>query len=76
MMEFLLQELEKQYPNRAFITAKELADFLACDIKVIYNWNKRTNPKRRPPYLSVGKEVRFPKRELVKWLSIEQGHEI
>jgi len=34
---------------------------------------KRSDPKKRPPKLIVGKEVRFPKREFMRWLVQEQA---
>lgn len=72
MLNTLLEDVNLLYPGRAFLTVLELADFLACDVKVIYNWTKRTDPKRQPPRLLIGKSLRFPKKEIIKWLAHEQ----
>jgi NADPH-dependent ferric siderophore reductase len=74
MMEVFLEELDRQFPNRTFVTVQEIADFLTCETVVIYNWNKRNDPKRRPPAISVGRELRFPKRLFAKWLAEEQRY--
>lgn len=71
MFESLLQEVNEQYQNKAFLTMEEVAQFLNCGEQVIYNWSKRPDPKRRPPRLMVGKSIRFPKRDFVRWLADE-----
>ena len=74
MFESLLLELERHCPNSALLTIDDVASFLACDKKVIYNWGKRTDPKMRPPRIMVGREVRFPKRDFCQWLAQTQGN--
>lgn len=69
MFETLSQELDRQFAQEAFLTLDEVAKFLKCSEQVIYNWTRRSDPKRRPPRLIVGKEIRFPKREFAKWLA-------
>ena len=69
---FLMQEIDALFPGKIFLTLEDVANLLSCSPKVIYNWTKRSNPIRRPPRLLVGKELRFPKREFVRWLSEEQ----
>ena len=71
MFESLMQEVDQLYASHAFLTTDEVATFLKCSEKVIYNWNKRSDPKRRPPRLMVGKEVRFPKKDFIRWLANE-----
>jgi len=71
MLESLMQEVEQLFPSNAFLTVEEVTKLLKCSENVIYNWNKRPNPKRRPPRLMVGKQVRFPKKEFVRWLADE-----
>ena len=69
----LLQEIDSLFPDKVFLTLAEVANLLNCPDKVIYNWTKRSNPKKRPPRIIVGKELRFPKRELARWLMQEQS---
>lgn len=73
MFEELLEEIERRFPQKVFISIEEAAQFLDCEVIVLYNWNKRTNLKRRPPRIPVGKEIRYPKKEFVKWLANEQS---
>jgi predicted DNA-binding transcriptional regulator AlpA len=68
MSDLLLQEVNERFPEKAFLTLSEVAQFLDCSENVIYNWTKRSDPKRRPPRIIVGKTLRFPKRDLVRWL--------
>jgi excisionase family DNA binding protein len=75
MDEFLIEEINRQYPNKGFLTIEEVASLLDCSKDVIYNWTKRTDPKKRPPRIRVGSSVRFPKMQLAKWLAIEQATE-
>ena len=62
---------QKAMPDREFLTIEEVAEVLRCSIRVVYNWTRRSDPKRRPPKLQVGKEVRFPRADLVRWLAKE-----
>ena len=75
MFETLFEELEGMYPGKSLITAEEVCRFLSCEITVVYNWNKRCNVKRRPPSISVGKELRYSKKLLAKWLAEEQSRQ-
>ena len=70
-MDSLMQVADQMFPNKAFLSIEEVAKFLSCSEKIIYNWNKRPDPRRRPPRLSVGKSIRFPKKDLMQWLSKE-----
>ncbi len=71
MFESLLHEVEQMFPSNAFLTVEDVTKLLKCSEKVIYNWSKRPDPKRRPPRLMVGKEVRFPKKDFIRWLAEE-----
>jgi predicted DNA-binding transcriptional regulator AlpA len=71
--ELLIQEIEDRFPGQSFLTLEEVAQFMRCGPEVIYNWTKRPNPKRRPPRIPVGKELRFPKRPFAQWLADELG---
>ena len=51
---------------------KEIADFFECSESIVYNWIRRPEKKKRPPRFTLGKEIRFPKEEFVKWLAMEQ----
>jgi hypothetical protein len=68
----LIQDLEAAFPGRPLLTLEEICQFLGCETEVVYNWNKRSNPKRRPPCLTVGRQLRFQKRLLAHWLAREQ----
>ena len=71
MFESLMQEVEQLFPSNAFLTIEQVTKLLNCSEKVVYNWNKRPDPTRRPPKLAVGKSIRFPKTEFVRWLANE-----
>lgn len=61
------------FPEQAFLTVEEVAKLMRCSPDVVYNWTRRSDPKRRPPRLPVGKEIRFPKKSLAQWLAEEVG---
>lgn len=70
----LIEYADHLFPKKAVLTVQEVAQFLDCNPDIIYNWIKRSDPAKRPPKLIVGKEVRFPKREFLRWLVQEQGN--
>ena len=72
MFEHIQDEFDKAYPKKVFLTLSEVAELLACEPKVVYNWTRRPQAERRPPALMVGKEIRFPKNAFLKWLCEEQ----
>jgi predicted DNA-binding transcriptional regulator AlpA len=69
----LFSEMNELYKEKLFLTMEDVTSLLSCSKTVVYNWAKRMDPKKRPPRIIVGKEVRFPKREFLKWLMDEQG---
>jgi hypothetical protein len=71
MFDSLLKDVEVLTKDKAFLTVEDIATILNCEPKVIYNWTKRPNPKKRPPKLCIGKSLRFPKTEFVRWLANE-----
>lgn len=71
--ELVFRDLDAMFPNQAFVAAEDICRFLGCDIAVVYNWNKRSDPRRRPPTMTIGKELRFQKRLFAKWLADEQA---
>lgn len=73
MVEALIEELERSFPGKAVLTVSDVCQFLGCSEKVIYNWTKRSDSRRRPPRIIVGKEIRFPKRPFINWLATEQS---
>ncbi len=73
MYETLVAEFEDLFPKRAFLTKAEICEVLSCLPRVVESWCERTDPARRPPRLVIGREVRFPKRDFVKWLVREQS---
>lgn len=74
MMDTLLEDAERMFPQKSVLTVDEIAKFLECDPVTIYNWVRRSDRARRPPKIMVGKEIRFPKRDFFKWLAHEQGN--
>jgi hypothetical protein len=73
MYDALLAGAERLFPNREVLTKEELAQVLECDPKVIYNWVKRSDPAKRPPRLILGNDIKFPKREFLKWVVENQA---
>lgn len=71
MYESLLKLAEKVFRDKELLTIEEIAQFLQCDPEVVYNWTRRIDSKRRPPKLSIGKLIRFPKDDFMKWLAEE-----
>lgn len=69
----ILDDVNQMFPNKAYLTMQDVMTLLECSSNVIYNWTKRSDAKRRPPRVFVGTEVRFPKRQFLRWLEKEQG---
>jgi predicted DNA-binding transcriptional regulator AlpA len=67
-----IEEVSRTIPEKAFLSMNDVCELLACSPTVIYNWVKRADPKRRPPRIVIGREVRFPKGEFLRWLAEEQ----
>lgn len=59
--------------TKQFLTVEDVCTLLECSPKVIYNWTKRSDAKKRPPRIIVGKSIRFPKSEFLRWLMNEQA---
>jgi excisionase family DNA binding protein len=72
MFEALLEEADRLFPNKSLLTIEEVCQFLDCRPQTVYNWAKRADRKRQPPRLRIGKSLRFPKKEFLKWLGNEQ----
>lgn len=73
MVQELVLTFEEIFPKKPFLTIDDITGVLQCQEQVVYNWSKRADPKKRPPRILVGKEVRFPRREFAMWLATEQG---
>jgi len=74
MSDSILQEIDELYKGRPFLTISEVAQLLGCPEKVVYNWTRRNDISKRPPKLTVGRTIGFPKRGFVEWLMKEQGN--
>lgn len=74
MYEALYEGSEQIFPNKPVLNPEEVAQLLDCSPDVIYNWLKRSDPSKRPPKLIIGKSVRFPKKDFLRWLVKEQGN--
>ena len=72
MYETILEEINRIFPQKGILTLEEVCKFLECDRETVYNWSRRSDPKRQPPRLKIGKALRFPAKELAKWLVEEQ----
>jgi hypothetical protein len=69
----LFQALEEKFPDKQVLTLLDVTTFLECRPDVVRQWTKRMDPKRRPPRLLIGKEMRFLKKEFAGWLAREQA---
>jgi excisionase family DNA binding protein len=69
----MLDDVDELFKGKPFLSLSEVAQLLSCAEEVVYNWTRRPDLKKRPPKITVGKEVRFPKREFLRWLAQEQG---
>jgi predicted DNA-binding transcriptional regulator AlpA len=63
-----IRELSERYPNKIFLTLEEVAALVECTPRTVYNWTKRADASKRPPRISIGKSLRFPKNEFLRWL--------
>lgn len=64
----IVEELERRFPGRVFLSLKDLCAFFECDEKTIYNWNQRSN---RPPQIKVGRSLKYPKNAIAEWIATE-----
>ncbi len=73
MDESIIQDLEKEFQGKVFLKIEDVSVLLGCTKKVVYNWTRRVDRERRPPRVSVGKTILFPKKEFIRWLVREQS---
>lgn len=73
MFETLLELADRLFPDRPLLTKEEVAQILGCNPKVVAHWVKRNQADKRPPRLILGSEIRFPKREMMRWVVESQG---
>jgi predicted DNA-binding transcriptional regulator AlpA len=75
MHETLSRIIESKFKDKNWLTAQDLSEVFECDQKAIQAWIKSTlklpEPKR-PPCFRLGREVRFPKVELLVWIGTAQ----
>lgn len=69
----LMNEFENVFKGKTLLTMDDIKNFLGCDEKTIINWTKRSDPKKRPPRMYIGNDVRFPRRPFLSWLFADQG---
>lgn len=67
------RSLDESLPKKSFLSIADICESLTCEESVVYNWNKRSDPARRPRRVKVGKEVRYPRTEFIVFLVKEQG---
>jgi excisionase family DNA binding protein len=72
-LERILQDVETLFPGKAFLSPEEVARLLDCEVGTVKSWVKRADRCRRPPSVKVGRLTRFPKAELLVWLTREQS---
>ena len=68
----LLSELNELFKGKIYLSIQDVSSLLGCEPQIVHNWTRRSDPRRRPPRILVGKELRFPRREFAKWLATEQ----
>jgi predicted DNA-binding transcriptional regulator AlpA len=73
MTESLIQDIEKACADKPLLSIEDIAHLVGCSTKVVYNWTRRNDPAKRPPKLVVGRTLRFPRTEFIRWLVREQG---
>lgn len=73
MLESLMEEVNRLFPDKGLLSLDEVCKLLECERHTVYNWTKRSKPKKRPPRIIVGKSIRFPKKDFVIWLVNEQS---
>ena len=66
------QEFDELFKGKLYLNVDDVAKLLGCEEKIVHNWTRRSDSRRRPPRIIVGKEVRFPKYDLLDWLELEQ----
>jgi hypothetical protein len=71
MIAEVVADLEERFRNKIFLTLADITSVFECSEEVVYNWNKRHDPKRRPPKVPIGRDFRFPKRPFLQWLARE-----
>ena len=68
MLQALVDFADRTFPNKEILTLMELAQILDCEPHVIQNWVKRSDSSKRPPRLILGNSLKFPKREVLRWV--------
>ncbi len=68
LMEELMQEFDQMFPKKGLLEVGDICKVLECDVTTVYNWSKRTNPKKRPPHLLVGNDSKYPRMAFIRWL--------
>ena len=69
LYEALLQDINSRFPEKAILSLEDIAEFLDCPRKSVYQWTKRPDAQKRLPALVAGKTIRVPKTALVQWLA-------
>jgi len=73
MLEALISMADRLFPDKELLSKEEIAQILGCQPKVVAHWSKRNQADKRPPRLILGSEIRFPKREMMRWVVESQG---
>ena len=63
-----MNDLDNMFPDKSFLSIKDVAKFLEIKDRAVYQMTRRVNPRRRPPRISIGSEIRFPKKLFIMWL--------
>jgi hypothetical protein len=67
-----IENVDDLLEKDALVTLDEMAQILHCSRRVVYDWTRRSDPKRRPPFLQPGKMILFPKKRFMRWVLNEQ----
>lgn len=68
MKEAIIKQLEKKFPDEVFLTPEEICRLLACKQSTVMNWLRRPEVAKRPPYVKIGRMIRFHRDSFVQWL--------
>ena len=64
----IYEDFDRVFHDKIMLSVEDICNYLGCDPQTIYNWTARKN---KPPRLQIGKNVRYPKKEFVKWFLTE-----
>ena len=64
-----MSEIDPEQTERAYLTARQVADLLQVDEKTVQRWSLQDASM---PVLRRGRVVRFPRKRLLVWLERQE----